>query len=150
VPTAPAPPDEPERLIGYLLRRAQHAWQVALDDALRPLGISAAGFAVLRLIEQTPGSSGAALAAASMYRPQATQQVLVNLEAAGLVERRPDPHDARRRLAHLTARGSEVIAEAYGRASGLEDRITAGLSDAEFEQFRTWLLQAASALAPPA
>jgi DNA-binding MarR family transcriptional regulator len=150
VPTPPdRQPDRPDRLIGYLLRHAQHAWQLALDDALRPLGISGAGFGVLRMIQQQPGSSGAALAAESIYSPQATQQILVTLEAAGLVERRADPHDGRRRLAYLSGRGSDVLTEAYRRASGLEERMTAGLSEAEFHQFRAWLQQAARAVTPP-
>jgi DNA-binding MarR family transcriptional regulator len=141
-------PREPDRLIGYLLRHAQHAWQLALDDALRPLGISGAGFGVLRMIQQSPGSSGAALAAESIYSPQATQQLLVTLEGAGLVERRADPSDARRRLAYLTEKGSDVLTEAYRRASELEERMTAGLSEAEFRQFRSWLLQAARTVTP--
>lgn len=139
---------EPDRLIGYLLRQAQHAWRLALDDALRPLGIGAAAFSLLRLIDQVPGSSGAALAAESMYRPQATQQILVTLESAGLVERRADPRDARRLLAHLTASGRAVLADAYARASELEARMTADFSEAEFRQFQAWLLQVAQAVTP--
>lgn len=147
MPTAPDPDDDgSERLIGYLLRRSQHAWQRALDETLRPLGISAAGFGVLRLIETSPASSGAALAAGSLYTPQATQQLLVSLEAAGFVKRTPDATDARRLLAHLTPRGREALAEASRRASELEARMTAGLSDAEHLRFREWLIQAADAL----
>lgn len=150
MPPSPGQPfPDTDRLIGYLLRRAQHAWQRALDEALRPLGITAAGFGVLRLIGQTPDSSGAALAATSMYSPQATQQILVTLEAAGLVERHADPSDARRRLTCLTARGTETLTQAYEHASALESRMTSGLTQPEHHQFRTWLLQAANAVAAP-
>lgn len=147
----PIPPgqdaQDSDRVIGYLLRWAQHAWQLALDDALRPLGIGAAGFGVLRLIERTPGSSGAALAAESMYSPQATHQILVALEARGIVQRQVDPDDARRRLASLTPHGNVVLAQAHARAVCLEERMTAGLTDAQYHQFRTWLVGAAQALA---
>lgn len=150
MPTPPDPDDDGrERLIGYLLRRGQHAWQRALDETLHPLGISAAGFGVLRLIDTSPASSGAALAAGTLYSPQATHQLLVSLEAAGLVRRTPDPSDARRLLAQLTPRGREVLAEAYRRASELEERMTAGLSAAEHVRFREWLIQAADALSAP-
>lgn len=138
----------PDGRLGYLLRQAQHALWLALEDALRPLGISAAGFGVLRLVEVEPGSSGADLAFDSMYRPQATHEMLVALEAGGLIERLADPRDKRRRLVYLTPRGAKVLAEAHRRAIAIEERMMSGLSQAERRKFRTWLAHAAAALNP--
>jgi DNA-binding MarR family transcriptional regulator len=134
--------------LGYLLRQAQHALWLALEDALRPLGISAAGFGVLRLVEVEPGSSGADLAFDSMYRPQATHEMLVALEAAGLIERLADPRDKRRRLVYLTPRGATVLAEAHRQAIAIEERMMSGLTQAERRKLRTWLANAAAALNP--
>ena len=139
----------PDGRLGYLLRQAQHALWLALEDALRPLGISAAGFGVLRLVEVEPGSSGADLAFDSMYRPQATHEVLVALEAGGLIERLADPRDKRRRLVYLTPRGAEVLAEAHRRAIAIEERMMSGMSRAERRKLLTWLANAAVALNPP-
>jgi DNA-binding MarR family transcriptional regulator len=138
----------PDGRLGYLLRQAQHALWLALEDALRPLGISAAGFGVLRLVEVEPGSSGADLAFDSMYRPQATHEVLVALEAAGLIERLADPRDKRRRLVYLTPRGAEVLAEAHRRAIAIEERMVSGMTPAERRKLLTWLANAAVALNP--
>jgi DNA-binding MarR family transcriptional regulator len=138
----------PDGRLGYLLRQAQHALWLALEDALHPLGITAAGFGVLRLVEVEPGSSGADLAFDSMYRPQATHEMLVALEADGLIERLPDLRDKRRRLVYLTPRGAEVLAEAHRRAIALEERMMSGLTEAERSTFRTWLVRAAAALRP--
>jgi DNA-binding MarR family transcriptional regulator len=138
----------PDGRLGYLLRQAQHALWLALEDALHPLGITAAGFGVLRLVEVEPGSSGADLAFDSMYRPQATHEMLVALEAGGLIERLPDPRDKRRRLVYLTPRGAEVLAEAHRRAIALEERMMSGLTETERSTFRTWLVRAAAALRP--
>jgi DNA-binding MarR family transcriptional regulator len=138
----------PDGRLGYLLRQAQHALWLALEDALRPLGITAAGFGVLRLVEVEPGASGADLAFDSMYRPQATHEMLVALETAGLVERPADARDKRRRRVYLTPRGAEVLAEAHRRAIAIEERMMAGLTEPERCQFRTWLAQAAAALDP--
>ncbi len=138
----------PDGRLGYLLRQAQHALWLALEDALRPIGISAAGFGVLRLVEVEPGSSGADLAFDSMYRPQATHEVLVTLEAGGLIERLADPRDKRRRLVYLTPRGATVLAEAHRRAIAIEERMMSGMTQAERCQFRTWLANAAAALSP--
>lgn len=138
----------PDGRLGYLLRQAQHALWLALEDALHPLGITAAGFGVLRLVEVEPGSSGADLAFDSMYRPQATHEMLVALEADGLIERLSDLRDKRRRLVYLTPRGAEVLAEAHRRAIALEERMMSGLTEAERSTFRTWLVRAAAALRP--
>jgi DNA-binding MarR family transcriptional regulator len=138
----------PDGRLGYLLRQAQHALWLALEDALRPLGISAAGFGVLRLVEVEPGASGADLAFDSMYRPQATHEMLVALEAGGLIERLADPRDKRRRLVYLTPRGATVLAEAHRRAIAIEDRMMSGLTQAERRKLRTWLANAAAALNP--
>jgi DNA-binding MarR family transcriptional regulator len=138
----------PDGRLGYLLRQAQHALWLALEDALRPLGISAAGFGVLRLVEVEPGSSGADLAFDSMYRPQATHEVLVALEAGGLIERLADPRDKRRRLVYLTPRGATVLAEAHRRAIAIEERMMSGLTQAERRKLHTWLANAAAALNP--
>jgi DNA-binding MarR family transcriptional regulator len=136
----------PDGRLGYLLRQAQHALWLALEDELRPLGITGAGFGVLRLVEVEPGSSGADLAFDSMYRPQATHQMLVALEADGLIERRADPRDKRRRLVYLTPRGAEVLTDAHRRAIALEERMMSGLSEADRCKFRAWLVRAAVAL----
>lgn len=138
----------PDGRLGYLLRQAQHALWLALEDTLRPLGITAAGFGVLRLVEVEPGSSGAALAADSMYRPQATHEILVALETAGLVERPGDPGDKRRRLVYLTPRGAAVLAEAHHRVIAIEERMMADLTEPERYQFRACLVRAAAALNP--
>jgi DNA-binding MarR family transcriptional regulator len=139
----------PDGRVGYLLRQAQHALRLSLDEALSPLGITAAGFAVLRLVEVEPGASGADLAFDSMYRPQATHEMLVSLDALGLIERRVDPEDRRRRLNYLTPKGAEVLVEAHRRAVELEDAMTESLSPAERLRFNTWLVLAAHALAEP-
>lgn len=138
----------PDGRLGYLLRQAQHALWLALEDALRPLGITAAGFGVLRLVEVEPGSSGADLASDSMHRPQATHEILVALEAAGLVERPGDPRDKRRRLVYLTPRGTAVLAEAHRQAIAIEERMMADLTEPERYQFRAYLVRAAAALSP--
>ncbi len=44
-------------------------------------------------------------------RPQSMAQTVGQLEAAALIERRPDPHDGRQQLIHLTPLGEASIAD---------------------------------------
>ena len=111
---------------------------------MEPLGIPASQFGVLRLVEVHPGASGADLAHDSMYSPQSTHQMLVTLEAAGLIERRRDPHDRRLRRVYITAAGSRTLSEAHRRAIAIEERMVSGLSEQQRHDFSSWLVHAAA------
>jgi DNA-binding MarR family transcriptional regulator len=137
----------PDGRLGYLLRQAQQALWIALEAELRPLGISASQFGVLRLVDVEPGATGADLAFTSMFSPQSTQEILVVLEAAGLVERRCDENDGRVRRTFLTKKGARVLAKAHVRAIALEERMVAELSIRQGHELKKALVQIAKALA---
>ena len=61
-------------------------------------------------------------------------QTVAELEAEGLISRRPDPADGRRTLLELTAQGRETLAADRGHREGwLFDAIIEGLSEEEQE-----------------
>lgn len=111
---------------------------------MEPLGITASQFGVLRLVEIQPGASGADLAHDSMYSPQSTHQMLVTLETAGLIERRPDPDDRRLRRVYVTPAGAQTLTEAHRRAIAIEERMVTGLSERQRHDFSSWLVRAAA------
>ena len=51
------------------------------------------------------------LAALERVRPQSMTQTIADLEADGLIARRPDPGDGRRTLVELTERGRQTLDE---------------------------------------
>jgi DNA-binding MarR family transcriptional regulator len=136
----------PDGRLGYLMRQAQQALWISLEAELRPLGISASQFGVLRLVDVEPGATGADLAYTSMFSPQSTQEILVVLEAAGLVERRCDDRDGRIRRTFLTKKGARVLAKAHARAIALEERMVAGMSPRQRQVLKKALVQIAQAL----
>jgi DNA-binding MarR family transcriptional regulator len=136
----------PDGRLGYLLRQAQQALWIALEAELKPLGISASQFGVLRLVEVEPGATGVDLAYTSMFSPQSTQEILVVLEGAGLVERRFDDRDGRIRRTFLTKKGARVLIKAHARAIGLEERMVEGLSQRQSQELKKALVHTAQAL----
>lgn len=136
----------PDGRLGYLMRQAEQALWIALEAALKPLGISASQFGVLRLVEIEPGATGVELAYISMFSPQATQEILVVLETAGLVDRKNDDRDRRVRRTFLTPRGARVLGKAHAHAIALEERMVAGMSPRQSQQFKQALVHAAQAL----
>jgi DNA-binding MarR family transcriptional regulator len=123
------PPDDDPALLasdlrvvlGQLVRRlrAQHRFPLAQGTVLG------------RLDRQ--GAMGVSdLAAAERVRPQSMAQTVAELEAAGMVTRRPDPEDGRRALVELTTHGIATLrADRRDREGWLARAIVDDLDDAD-------------------
>jgi DNA-binding MarR family transcriptional regulator len=72
-------------------------------------GPSVGRLAVLGRLDRDGPSSISDLAARERMRPQSMAQIVHDLEAAGLVSRRPDPADGRRAFNELTAAGRDLL-----------------------------------------
>jgi DNA-binding MarR family transcriptional regulator len=72
-------------------------------------GPSAGRMAVLGRLDRGGPSSISDLAAGERMRPQSMAQTVHDLEAAGLVSRRPDPADGRRSFIELTGAGLDLL-----------------------------------------
>jgi DNA-binding MarR family transcriptional regulator len=108
-------------VLGQLLRRlrAEHRF---------PLGQGS----VLGRLDREGTASIGQLAVAERVRPQSMAQTVADLEAAGLISRRPDPSDGRRTLVDLTEQGRRTLeADRRDRAGWLASAIERELSAAE-------------------
>jgi DNA-binding MarR family transcriptional regulator len=72
-------------------------------------GPSVGRMAVLGRLDREGPSSISDLATAEKMRPQSMAQTVNDLQAAGLVSRRPDPNDGRRAFIDLTAEGRQLV-----------------------------------------
>jgi len=68
-------------------------------------------------------------------------RLLDKLEAAGLVERRPDPADRRVRRLFLTEATGPLLEQLQGLASETREAALAGLTDAERQQLTDLLMK---------
>jgi DNA-binding MarR family transcriptional regulator len=91
-------------VMGQLIRRLRRENLFPLNQA-----------SVLGRLDRCGSQSVSDLAAGERVRPQSMAQTVGDLEAEGLVERKPDPDDRRRALVILTAAGQSRI-EADRRA----------------------------------
>jgi DNA-binding MarR family transcriptional regulator len=125
--------------LGYCIKLAQHALRIRIDDALRPLGITAPQFAVLVAVDLDPGISNAALARAAFVTPQTMQGIVANLERDGLLKRSADPGHGRILRSELTRRGRVLLEKAHAIVAGIEARMTRSLGDKEVERLSAQL-----------
>jgi DNA-binding MarR family transcriptional regulator len=125
--------------LGYCIKLAQHALRIQIDDAMRPLGITAPQFAVLVAVDCDPGISNASLARAAFVTPQTMQGIVANLERDGFLKRRADPQHGRILRSELTRRGRGVLERAYLIVAGIEAKMTRSLDREEVDQLSALL-----------
>lgn len=110
-------------VLGRLMRRLRAEHRVPLTQA-----------GVLGRLDRDGTQSIGDLAAAEQVRPQSMSQTLAELEAEGLIRRRPDEHDGRRILVELTPEGGEVLAQDRALREGwLSEAIAAGFTEPELK-----------------
>ncbi len=108
-------------VLGQLTRRlrAEHRFSLAHG-------------AVLGRLDREGAQSTSDLAASERMRPQSMAQTVSELEADGMISRRPDPADARRALLELTEKGRGTLeADRKQREGWLAQTIADGFSDQE-------------------
>jgi DNA-binding MarR family transcriptional regulator len=82
-------------------------------------------FALLTVVDATPGMDQRSLASAVALDSSTMTDVARRLEDQGLIARRPAVTDARRKLLYLTDRGREVLSGAKRRTRELDELLLA-------------------------
>jgi DNA-binding MarR family transcriptional regulator len=133
----------PDGHSGYLLGQAWYHFRAAMEDTLRPHGLTPAQYAALSVLGRDDGLSGADLARACNTTPQAMNGVLATLERGRLVERRPHPTHGRILQAMLTGEGRARLEAASPGVRTLEASIEEGLSPRQVATVKRWLVAVA-------
>jgi DNA-binding MarR family transcriptional regulator len=107
--------------LGQLVRRLRVEHRLSLSHA-----------AVLARLDREGTHSISSLAAAERIRPQSMAQTVGDMEADGMLERRPDPTDGRRSLVDMTDEGRRMLEADRSRREGwLTEAISQELSPEE-------------------
>ncbi len=115
-------------LLGYKLKKTQHALRLHMDEALRSIDLTTPQYAVLAQLELKPGASNAALARSAFITAQTMHGIVSNLEKRGLVERKSDTSHGRILCTELTDQGHKVVAQAHDMIRAVESRMLATVS----------------------
>lgn len=117
--------------LGYLLKEAASALRAAMEDVLRPLGMTVTHYSCLELLAQRPGLSNSDLARGAFVTRQSMNVLLQTLEREGIVER-PDAAPVGKVLpARLTAKGRRSLDAASAAVRSVEKRMLGGMTEAE-------------------
>lgn len=107
-------------VLGQLIRRLRAEHRFPLSHGT-----------VLGRLDREGALSVSDLAAADRVRPQSMAQTVADLEADGLVTRRPDPDDKRRALVELTTHGRTALNDDRRKREGWLAEVIAGDLSAE-------------------
>jgi DNA-binding MarR family transcriptional regulator len=136
---AKTPPEPMGHLTGFLLNLVATRSREAFAGGLAELGLRPQQFAVLTMIEASPGMAQQDLVAATGIDPSSMVAMLDALEHAGLAERHPHPDDRRKRALHLTAEGTERLAQARRVAAADRPTVFGARDDDEFAELHRML-----------
>jgi DNA-binding MarR family transcriptional regulator len=118
--------------LGYLLAKASQHWNALLAEAFQRRGhgeVRPSFGSVLVPLFEEDGLRMSELAERAHLAKQTMTTMVRLVEEAGLVRRRPDPHDARATRVELTARGRRFRPVAERELARLEGSITARLGE---------------------
>lgn len=120
-----------ETSLGYLLKEASSALRAAMEEVLRPLGMSVTHYSCLELLAQRPGLSNSELARGAFVTRQTMNVLLQALERDGSVVRATEAPVGKALPARLTPHGRRRLAQASAAVRSVELRMLSGMTDTE-------------------
>src|ERR1700760_2349436 len=117
--------------LGYLLKEASSALRAAMEDVLRPLGMTVTHYSCLELLAQRPGLSNSELARGAFVTRQSMNVLLQTLERDGYVSRPAEAPVGKVLPTRLTPRGRRSLEKATVAVRSVELRMLTGPTVAE-------------------
>jgi DNA-binding MarR family transcriptional regulator len=133
---------------GYLVKELQHLLRAQIEARMRARGLwlSFPHSAVLMTLSEEPGLSGAQLSRRFSVTAQTMNGLLVPLETKGLIERIPDPENARILKCYLNRKGVDLMQRGMLEAGAVFEQMLSSLSERERGEFRGILRRCIEAL----
>ena len=127
---------DPRNLLGYQLKHVQAALRARMDEALRPLGLSAPQYLCLELLSRAPGASTSDLAREAFVTRQTMSTLLRTLVDRGLAQRAAQASSGRALPVQLTPEGRSLLKEASKVTKEIERVMVAPLSETQLRTVR--------------
>ena len=133
----------PERTLGFVLHDVARFLRKRFEQRARDarLGLTRAQWSVLAHLARQEGINQTALAQILEIEPITLVRLLDRLQAANLIERRPDPRDRRARVLFLTPTARPLLDRIWTLAADVREEAMAGLSEPERELLIGMLLR---------
>ncbi|HEY1933261.1 MAG TPA: MarR family transcriptional regulator [Acetobacteraceae bacterium] len=123
------------RSLGFLLRDTSRLMRRRFVQRARDVGLplNRSEASVLVHVDREPGLSQAQLAERLDLEAISLVRLIDSLQARGLIERRPHPHDRRIRTLWLTEAGRPILAQVHEVRDEVRAQALVGMSEDESE-----------------
>lgn len=128
-----------EQLLGFLLNDVARLMRTHFDSRARGLGLTRPQWRALVFLARHEGINQSGLAEIIEVERMTLGRMIDRLEAAGLVERRPDASDRRVHRLYLSAEARPILDEMVVIAGQVQDEALAGLNDGDREALKALL-----------
>ena len=128
--------------LGTLVGLVSRQWRKGVDARLQAFGLSEAMWLpLLRLAQAGRPMRQKDLAAVLMLDTSSVVRILGNLDAAGLIEQRPDEDDRRAKAIAVTAAGRALVRQVESVSQAIEDEVLTGVAPDDLSTVRRVLEQ---------
>lgn len=121
--------------VAYQSRGAFRAFETLMQRRMRDEGLQIAHFDVLRVLWEGDGVTQGYLSEKAFITESTMAQVINQMEGLGLIERRLDPNDKRKRIIHLLPKGAEIKTDILGITAGFYEKAVAGISQENLDVY---------------
>lgn len=138
-----------DRGLIYLIKQVELGVRRPFMDVVNVHGMNFAQYTALTVLFRLPGLTSSELARRSFVRAQTMAETITVLIEGGLVRRERDPDHGRQMLLYITDAGIDRISAMADDVRSVEDDMLRDLTDAEVDQFRSYLRRCRDALRTP-
>lgn len=144
VPAAQTSPQPPR--LSYVIARLERVLKQRIAQSIEPFGISVTHYTALSILGRRSGLSNAQLARRTYISPQAMNQVLDQLDQAGLIVREPHATHGRILSTRLSEQGIATLEACDQAVDQMEAEMLHNLSDDDRVKMTEFLLSCVRAL----
>ena len=128
-----------DQLLGFLVNDVSRLMRTRFDSRARDLELTRPQWRVLVFLARSEGINQSGLADLIEVERMTLGRMVDRLEAAGLVERRPDASDRRVHRLYLSKKARPLLDKMVVLANELHDEALDGLSETDRETLRSLL-----------
>lgn len=130
---------DPSQSVAALIGDLSRLMRRSFNRYVRATGLTYPQWRAIIWLNKEQGINQAALAERMDIQPISLARLIDRMEAAGWVERRPDPHDRRAVQLFLTDKVQPILEEIREARGDFEEDVLAGITAAEQDQLRQLL-----------
>jgi len=128
------PRKNPEESYGFLIQDISRLMRRNFNRLVQEVGLTQAQWQILVRLTYMEGARQSQIADVLEMQPISVARLIDRMEAAGWVERRPDPDDRRAINLYPTDTAAPILDQVWQCAGQVREKATAGLSDNDKEK----------------